>query len=458
MGAPGDEPQGSSGAAPSAQREIDPKLTKGGLKRSTKVQLILFVVITLLGVSYVSAKYVGLAKLVSSSGCTVKAEFPDSGGIFTSAEVTYRGVTVGEVGPLKVIKQGVRVSLDLNDCSSPKIPADAAAVIADRSVVGEQYVDLVPPAGAPKTPKNYLKSGSTIPMSRNSIPTATQELLVNLDRFVNSVDLPALRTTVAELGRAANGRGNDLGRLIDATDKFITAAGRADNLDATIQLIDESSSVLQTQLDQQAPLTVWTHNLNLLAQQLKTSNPDFVHLLDTGPGDISTVTNFINDNKTDLGVTLANLATVGDMLVQHLGGIEEIFELYPALAAGGPTTLHDHAGWLGLVLSTPPPQDCGDPEKGGEGYNGTVRRTPDVTSPMAPNVTVHCTASNTGPQAKQVRGSQHVPGGDPISLSGGGIAYPRTVTDNTLRVGPALPTTATVGDSSWVGLVTASLH
>ena len=57
-----------------------------------------------------------------------------------------------------------------------------------------------------------------------------------------------------------------------------------------------------------------------------------------------------------------------------------------------------------------------------------------------------------------MRGSAHVPGGDPISVSGGGIAYPRTVTNNMLRVGPALPTTATLGDASWVGLITAALH
>jgi phospholipid/cholesterol/gamma-HCH transport system substrate-binding protein len=296
-------------------------------------------------------------------------------------------------------------------------------------------------------------------MSRNSIPTSTQELLVNIDRLVTSVDLPALRTTVAELGKAANGRGEDLGRLIDATDAFIGAASRADNLNATIQLIGESSSVLQTQLDQQAPLQVWTHNLNLLAQQLKTSNPDFVHLLNTGPGDISTVTSFIQNNRTDLGVTLANLATVGDILVRHLDGIEQIFEIYPALAASGPSALHDRAGWLGLVLQvSPDPQDCADPQRGGEGYGGTVRRLPQNIAPMAPNIAAHCTAPNTGPHGKQVRGSANVPGGDPISVSGGGIAYPRAVTANTLRIGPALPTTATMGDASWIGLLTASLH
>jgi phospholipid/cholesterol/gamma-HCH transport system substrate-binding protein len=426
------------------------------LRRSTKFQLILFVVITLLGVTYVGAKYVGLSKYVTGNhGCRITADFPDSGGIFTNAEVTYRGVTVGKVGALRLIKGGVQVDLDLNSCSSPEIPATASATVADRSVVGEQYVDLVPPNG--KGP--FVRAGANIPMSRNHIPTATQDLLVNLDQLVNSVNLNDLRTTVSELGKAVSGRGNDLGRLLDATDTLLAAASEPQNLAATIQLIDESSSVLQTQLDQQQPLQVWTHSLNLLSQQLKASDPDIRRLLDSGPTDLSTITNFIQNNQTDLGVTLANLSTVGDLLVRHLPGLEEVFELYPALAAGGPTALHDNAGFLGLVLQpTPDPQDCGDPNHNGEGYNGTVRREPQATAPIAPNVTVRCTAAATGPNAKNVRGSAHVPGGDPISLSGGGYAYPKTVTDNILKVGKPLPTTATLGDASWMGLVTDALH
>jgi phospholipid/cholesterol/gamma-HCH transport system substrate-binding protein len=458
--ADGEQAQESTGASPATRREVDPAITRGGLNPGTKIKLILFVVITLLGVSYVSAEYVGLTKAVFGNGCTVRARFPDSGGIFTNAEVTYRGVTVGQVGSLRLIPGGTEVDLKLDSCSGPHIPVSSTATVADRSVVGEQYVDIEPVAGTKQDTGPYLSDGDLVgSMATNDVPTATQTLLVDLDRLFRSVPLDDLRTTVDELGNSVAGRGADLGRLLDATDAFIVAASRSDNVDATIALLDTSSSVLQTQLDQRAPLASWTHNLNLLSQQLKTSDPDFRHLLSTGPGDITTVTDFVKNNQTDIGVTLANLATVGDLLVRHLPGIEQIFELYPALAAGGPTTVHDRTGWLGLVLQVAPdPQDCGDPDNHNEGYGGTPLRLPSETGPLAPNVAAHCTAPNTGPNGKSVRGSQHVPGGDPISLSGGGYVYPRTVTKNMLRVDSPLPTTETLGDGSWVALATASLH
>lgn len=310
-----------------------------------------------------------------------------------------------------------------------------------------------------------MQADDVIPMNnpdgtpRNHIPTATQTLLIDLDRLFRSVPIHALQTTIDELGKSFAGRGDDLGRLIDATDAFLAVASRSDNVAATISLIEQSSSVLQTQLDQREPLHIWTHSLNLLSRQLKESDPDFRHLLTTGPRDLTTVTDFIKANRTDIGVTLANLATVGDLLVAHLPGIEEIFEVYPLVAASGPTTVHDRVGWLGFVLQLKPdPQDCGDPDYGRQGYGGTVRRLPWNVAPMPPNVAARCTAPNTGPNATSVRGSAHVPGGDPVSLSGGGYAYPRTLSSNMLRVGTPLPTSETLGDASWVALVTASLH
>jgi phospholipid/cholesterol/gamma-HCH transport system substrate-binding protein len=170
-------------------------------------------------------------------------------------------------------------------------------------------------------------------------------------------------------------------------------------------------------------------------------------------------------------VTLANLATVGDLLVRHLPGIEQILEIYPAMAAAGPSVIEQTSngavGKLGLVLqATPTPQDCGDKSAGRQGYGGTQVRSPTgpgYDAPAAPNVAAQCTGPSSGTDYTNVRGSANVPGGDPVSISGGGVAYPRTVTGNTVAtapvpIGPSLPTSATLGDGSWLGLVTASLH
>jgi len=421
------------------------------LRRATKIQLVLFVLITLTGVSYVSANYVGLFKGFTSGGaCTVYVNLPDSGGIFSNAEVTYRGVAIGRVGSLKLLKNGVQVALDLDNCDSAKVPVDTAAAVSDRSVIGEQYVNLIPPNGKPP----YLKGGEVIPMNRTSIPIAAETLLANLDSLVNSVNLKSLRTTISELGKAFANRGPDLGSLLDSQHDLLAAAEQ--NLPQTIALIEQSSGVLQTQLDERDPIASWAHSLNLLSGQLKKSDPDIRRLLDDGPSSLGVVRKFVQDNRTDLGATLANLATIGTIMVRHIDGAEEVFELYPALAAGGQSVIRNNGtAALGLVTNSAP-RDCGDPKKGSEGYQGTILRSPNDLTPAAPNVAAHCSAPESS--GVNVRGAQNVPGGDPLSASGGGVAYPRGITHNTVVLSTRLNQAGILGDKAWVAYLTSALH
>src|SRR3954454_965224 len=169
------------------------------IRRSTKIQLLVFVVLSLVGVSYVGFNYVGLGDMLfGPSGCTVSADFPDSVVIFTNAEVTYRGVSVGKVGELHLLDytgqdgqqvRGVRVDLRLNSCSHPAIPADAQAYVSDRSAVGEQYVNLEPTSD--KGP--YLTKGAVL-SKPGQVPLATQVLLQNLDDLVSHIDSAKLNT------------------------------------------------------------------------------------------------------------------------------------------------------------------------------------------------------------------------------------------------------------------------
>jgi len=171
----------------------------------TKMQLLAFVIITLVGVSFVGARYARLDRLIYDSDYAVTAHFAESGGIFPDAEVTYRGVQVGKVSDMKLTRDGVDVVLAIRK-DHDRIPADAVALVGNKSAVGEQYVEL-----DPRTDKGpYLKQGSQIDAADTRIPVSTTELLTNLSAMVRSVPQDKLRTVVAELGAAFKGAGPSL--------------------------------------------------------------------------------------------------------------------------------------------------------------------------------------------------------------------------------------------------------
>ena len=113
------------------------------ITQRTKRQLYVFALITLIGCTFVGARYARLDRLLFDDSYTVVAHFQDSGGIFDGAIVSYRGVTVGRVGDLEVTDDGVDAKLDI-DNKWDKIPRDTVASTMNRSALGEQYVDLQP--------------------------------------------------------------------------------------------------------------------------------------------------------------------------------------------------------------------------------------------------------------------------------------------------------------------------
>lgn len=170
------------------------------ITRRTKVQLVAFAIITLLGVSFVGARYAKLDRAFVDQSYTVVAHYPESGGIFAGGEVTYRGVRVGQVSELTLTGDGVDVVLEIED-KWDKIPENTKAIVGNRSALGEQYVELQP--NVDDGP--YLEEGSQI--SDVATPIQTEKLLADAVRTISSVDREALHTTVTELGAAFAGTG-----------------------------------------------------------------------------------------------------------------------------------------------------------------------------------------------------------------------------------------------------------
>ncbi|MDQ3951909.1 MAG: MlaD family protein, partial [Actinomycetota bacterium] len=100
------------------------------------VVLLLFV----LTVGWVVTSVIGPS--VTGGRFEVTADFADSGGVFTNQEVTYRGITVGQVGNMTVVPEGVEIELLIKE--GTKIPEeDVEARVMFKSAVGEQFVDIL---------------------------------------------------------------------------------------------------------------------------------------------------------------------------------------------------------------------------------------------------------------------------------------------------------------------------
>ena len=347
----------------------------------TKKQLLVFVFITLVGVSFVGARYARLDRLVYDSSYQVNAHFKQSGGIFTGAEVTYRGVGVGQVTDMELTDDGVNVVLSI-DKGEDEIPADTLVLVGNKSAVGEQYVDLEPRSD--KGP--YLKDGSVIAPADTAVPVSTTEILTDLDQFVESVPQDALRTTVSELGTAFKGTGDDLGQIIDTSNEFIASAN--DNFDVTTALIKDGNTVLRTQAAKGSAIRAFSQNLALFSGVLADNDAALRSVIDNGSATALELRTFLQRNQVDLGSLINNLVTTSEVVVKHLPGIRQILVLYPYMVAGGYTVAAKNSdGYnarFGLVL-TQTPATCS------KGYHVNERRTPTATTDKPMDMGASCT-------------------------------------------------------------------
>ncbi|QNN51367.1 MCE family protein [Nocardioides mesophilus] len=369
------------------------------ITRRTKVQLIIFALITVLGVSFVGARYARLDRLFIDDSYVVAAHFAESGGIFEGAGVSYRGVTVGRVAQLRLTDEGVDVMLEI-DNDSARIPEDAKALVANRSAVGEQYVDLLPQTDEGP----YLEEGSEIPLAMTETPIPTTKFLVDIDSTVNSVDKRSLRTVVSELGDAFQGTGEDLGQIIDTSNSFIRTAN--DNFKLTTTLLEDSNVVLGTQLDKASAIRSFSSDLSKFSDTLVSSDADLRRVIDNGSATANQLRTFLEENDVDLGELINNLVTTGEVTARHVDGTEMILVVYPYVVAGGYTVVGKDSTGLydahfGLITQQSPVV-CH------QGYQSTDTRPPSDRDNRPMNESARCTEAQA---ASNARGAQNAPRG-----------------------------------------------
>ncbi|MGW6376839.1 MCE family protein [Rhodococcus sp. NPDC055112] len=356
------------------------------LSKFVRVQLVIFSILTVIGLSVMATQYVQLPALFGIGRYDVTVQLESTGGLYPHANVAYRGTNVGTVDEVVLTESGVDAKLSIG--SKYKIPADVDAEVKSVSAVGEQYVDLIPREDS----EPYLSDGDVIPEDRTSVPQEVGALLDQANTLVKSVSNTQLKLVVDEAFKAFNGTGPELQQLIDSARLFVQEANA--NSDATVQLIDQIGPLLDTQVVSSDAIRSWTKNLATFSDQLRASDPDLRAVIEKGPGTAAEANALFQDLKPTLPLLLANLVSVGEVGVIYNKSLEQILVLYPPITAGLATAAFQGPMEEGAIVNfmlevnDPPPCTTGflPPDQWRSGNEVSTPDTPpDLFCKVAPN-------------------------------------------------------------------------
>jgi phospholipid/cholesterol/gamma-HCH transport system substrate-binding protein len=362
-----------------------------------RYQLIAFVVVTVLGVSYAMLQYAGLPRILGFGQYRLSVAMPATGGLYTGAIVTERGVPVGAVRDVHLRSEGAVADVSLNN--GVQIPSDLHAAVRNTSAVGEQYLELTPQKAGPP----YLEPGDTVPESEVTLPTQVNNLLTDVNSLLTSVPQKQLNTTLSELYNAFNGTGPDLQRLLDSSTRLLGAAHQ--NLTPTSRLISELGPVLRTQGVRSADIRAFSRDLASFSRQLAASNADLRGSLQQAPGFTTELNALIGQLQPVVPLLLANLTAVGQVLKIYLPNVRQILVILPAainyITASDMTSSAEVPGSANLdfksTFNNPPPCE--------QGYlgPGAMRSPYDTSRAAPPSSTPHCKTPENSPGIRDAK-------------------------------------------------------
>jgi phospholipid/cholesterol/gamma-HCH transport system substrate-binding protein len=297
------------------------------LSRLVRIQLVLFTIASVIGVVTMVVVYMQAPTLLGVGRINVTLKLPAAGGLYTFSNVTYRGVNVGKVTDVRTVG-GRSVEAEMSLVTSPRIPADLVAKIRSVSAVGEQYVDLQPANDSPP----YLQDGSVIQADASAVSQPVGPMLDKLNALVGSIPKDELAPLLDESFKAFNGAGYDIGSLLDSTSTLTRDLnGVADQSRA---LIDDSGPLLDSQAASVDSIRTWAHSVAGITDQLSQHDAQFRTLLQNGPGFAREVTGLLDQIKPTLPVLLANLTSIGQVLVTYNKSLEQLLVLFPPYLSG----------------------------------------------------------------------------------------------------------------------------
>ncbi|MGV0794703.1 MCE family protein [Mycolicibacterium sp. XJ1819] len=370
------------------------------LNKWIKIQLAIFAAVATVAGAVMIFGYIKVPTMLGVGRYTVTIQLPQAGGLYETANVTYRGTKVGRVTAVRLTPNGVDAVLSLR--SDVAIPTDLEAEVHSTSAIGEQYVALVPRGAAAP-----LKNGDVIGIDNTSVPPDIGGLLDAANRGLLAIPKDNLKTVIDESYTAVGGLGPDISRVVDGSTQL--AIDARESLDPLINLIDHSKPLLDSQAHSADSIDTWAAKMAALTAQVKSEDGAVRGLIRHGSNAADEARQLVDRLQPSVPVLMSNLAGIGHLALTYHPGIEQLLVLVPmgvqAMQAG--TVANRDTKHPGEVLSfnlninLPPPCTTGY-------LPAQQQRTPSLTdTPDRPADALYCRIPQDSWNA--VRGARNLP-------------------------------------------------
>lgn len=311
-----------------------------------------------------------LATAILDNTYPVFVELPETGGLLENKQVTYRGVSVGQIEDVYLCsdqtipdqfegcqdEESVVVEVGINN--DVLIPQGIDVVVLRQSAIGEQALDIRPTAATgPQT--LFYDENATIEPDNITLPTKPQNLLEVASDVFGPVDPDAAATLVSELADAVEGRSQDLQSIMINSATLSQAIG--DNGTDFDRLFEASRTINASLATNRDALASLIGDLADGAQLIGDIRGEIDGLLDTAPPVLDATTSLLQRGDANLACNLRYLANLNQFTNQpeNFANLEEGIRIndffFDAFRVLGPVSVQGDPWQRVQLISEPEP-------------------------------------------------------------------------------------------------------
>ncbi|KRC64809.1 hypothetical protein ASE12_08505 [Aeromicrobium sp. Root236] len=234
-----------------------------------------------------------------------------------NADIKLRGMIVGEVRKVEPDGDGVKLELAINPKLIKDIPKGVTAQLVPKTLFGEKYVALIPPA---TDDGQTLQAGDTI--TKANVPIEVETLLNDLYPLLDAVDPANLSYTLSAVSTALSGRGKQLGETLVQANSYLQKTNP--DIPQLIDDLNKLGTVSDTYASAMPELGRLLRNTVVTGNTVVAKKAQLTAFFDEATGLSDTLTDFTKAN----GDNIKALNKLGRPILEMVGDYSTTFPCF----------------------------------------------------------------------------------------------------------------------------------